>query len=105
MGDVEDCASCGEFDPVTDEWVPTYKGPFADFTCSGCEKSGDGFRAAYSAKLLDMYLLYRAGYPFARDDLDPEDWRLLGMLVFAAERAKMMEQISLYCKSIAEGGK
>jgi len=54
--------------------------------------------------VISAYLLVRAGYPFAKDELDPADWRLIGIMDVIIRKAELKEAISQYNVSMNGSG-
>jgi len=104
-GGVTNCDECGEADPLTGEWVRTSAAPFGDWVCRNCNSLTPGEINPYASKLISLHLLKRAGYHFSRDELDPADWRLLGMMEIAVGRAELIGKLSQYSKSMKDGGR
>jgi len=49
-----------------------------DWTCAKCEKTKQGDLNEYTVKMFQIRHLKNAGYPFAANDLTPEEWTDLG---------------------------
>lgn len=54
--------------------------------------------------MISLYLLVRAGYPFDKDDLTPQDWQLIGLLDATVRKIEIMNIITQYNMSIAGNG-
>lgn len=47
-----------------------------------------------------LYLLNKAGYPFSKDDIDANDWRLIGLTDVIVGRMEAQKAAALYTNSL-----
>ena len=55
-------------------------GKYYEWACKNCEKKKHRDLHPWTAHLLKLRRLQKAGYPFGKNDLDYEEWLDLGLL-------------------------
>lgn len=65
----DEAETCREENGADPEWA-----------CAHCPKKRSGDLSPYTLKLLDLYSLQRAGYPFRANDMEYQEWLDLGQI-------------------------
>ena len=90
-GDVASCADCGEIDPLRGKWTPTSDSAFGNWACENCPDSGA--IDPYAARIVELYLLQKGGYPFGQDDIEVSDRLILGAVEVSMRRREIADTL------------
>lgn len=89
-GETPGCAGCGDYDPVSGKWTPTPEAPFGAWACDNCPRGG---LHPYAARILELYLLAKGGYPFGKDDIEMSDRLMMGAVDVALRRRELADAV------------